>query len=75
MSDPGPSWPSCQLYCLVKNGFHSLSFEKSSILDLYFIHRYIIIKYRSILNFGIIHILLWELRPFFDFIFTALSAL
>ena len=64
-----------QLYCFVKNGFHLLSFEKSSILDLYFINRYIIIKYRSSLNFGIIHILLWELRPLFGFIYTALSAL
>ena len=30
-----------------KNGFHSISFEKISLLDSYFIHRYIIIKYRS----------------------------
>ena len=33
-------------------GFRSLSFEKISILDSYFIHRYIIIKYRSTLNLG-----------------------
>ena len=30
-----------------KNGYRSLSFEKSSVLDSYFIHRYIIIKRRS----------------------------
>ena len=28
----------------MKDGFHSISFEKISVLDLYFIHRYIIIK-------------------------------
>ena len=27
-----------------KNGFFSISFEKISVLDSYFIHRYIIIK-------------------------------
>ena len=31
----------------MKNSYHSISFEKTSILDSYFIHRYIIIKYRS----------------------------
>ena len=30
-----------------KNGFRSLSFEKISVLDSYFMHRYIIIKCRS----------------------------
>ena len=30
-----------------KNGFHSISFEKISVLDSYFVHRYIIIKYTS----------------------------
>ena len=30
-----------------KNGFHSISFEKVSVLDSYFIQRYIIIEYRS----------------------------
>ena len=64
-----------QLYCLVKNGFRSLSFEKMSILDSYFIYRYLIIKYRSSLNLGINHLLLWELWPLFGFIHTALSAL
>ena len=28
-------------------GFHLISFEKISILDSYFIHRFIIMKYRS----------------------------
>ena len=30
-----------------KNGFRSISFEKISVLDTNFIHRYIIIKCRS----------------------------
>ena len=64
-----------QQYYLVKNGFHSLSSEKISLLDSYFIHRYLIIKYRSSLNLCIIHLLLWELWPLFGFIHTALSAL
>ena len=63
-----------QLYYLVKNGFRSLSFEKISILDSYFIHRYVIIKYRSDSNFGIIYLLLWELLPLFSFMYTVLSA-
>ena len=29
------------------NGFRAISFENSNVLDSYFIHRYIIIKYRS----------------------------
>ena len=33
-------------------GFSSLSFEKFSLLDSYFIHEYIIIKYRSSSNLG-----------------------
>ena len=44
------------LYCLVRNGFLSLSFEKTSILESYFIHKYIIIKYRSSSNSGIIYL-------------------
>ena len=31
----------------MKNGFYLISFEKISVLDSHFIHRYIIIKYRS----------------------------
>ena len=54
-----------EIHCLVKNGFRSLSFEKIGILESYFIHRYIIIKYRSSLNLCIIHLLLWELWPLF----------
>ena len=30
-----------------KNGFRAISFEYIGVLDSYFIHRYIIIKYRS----------------------------
>ena len=30
-----------------KNGFRAISFEYIGEMDLYFIHRYIIIKYRS----------------------------
>ena len=52
-----------------KNGFRSISFEKIGRLDSYFIHRYIIIKYSSDSSLGKFHQLLWELWPFFDFIF------
>ena len=31
----------------LKNGFRFITFEKISILDSYFIHEHIIIKYRS----------------------------
>ena len=31
----------------MKNGFRAISFENIGILDSYFTHRYIIIKYRS----------------------------
>ena len=35
------------VYTYVPNiGYRSLSFEKISLLDSYFIHRYIIVKYR-----------------------------
>ena len=34
-------------FSTLKNGFHSISFEKISVLDSNFIHRYIIIKCRS----------------------------
>ena len=47
-------------------GFRSLSFEKISLLDSYFIHRYIIIICRSSSNLGKIHLLLWELWPLFN---------
>ena len=30
-----------------KNGFHSISFENIKVLNSNFIHRYIIMKYRS----------------------------
>ena len=53
-------------YVPYKNGFCSIPFEKISVLDSYFIHRYIIIKCRSF-DLGKIHQLLWELWPFFNF--------
>ena len=31
----------------MKNGFRAISFEYIGVLDSYFMHRYIIIKYRS----------------------------
>ena len=31
---------------LMKNGFRVISFEYVGVLDSYFIHRYVIIKYR-----------------------------
>ena len=47
----------------MKNGFRAISFEYSNVLDSYFIHRYIIIKYRSSSITGKIHQLLSELWP------------
>ena len=38
-----------------KNGIHSIFFEKISVLDSNFIHRYIIITCRSSLIWGKIH--------------------
>ena len=35
------------LFQLLKNGFRSITSEKISELDSYFIHKHIIIKYRS----------------------------
>ena len=46
-----------------KNGFRAISFENIGVLDSYFIHRYIIIKYRSSLIMDKIHQLLSELWP------------
>ena len=57
-----------RLHFVWKTGFRSLSFESIGVLNSYFIHRYIIIKYRSSSMFGKIRQLLWELWPFFDFI-------
>ena len=48
----------------MKNGFRATSFEYISVLDSYFIHRYVIIKYRSCSITDIIHQLLIELWPF-----------
>ena len=46
-----------------KNGFRAISFENTDVLDSYFIHRYIIIKYRSSSIMDKIHQLLSELWP------------
>ena len=40
----------------MKNGFQAISFEYIGVLDSYFIHRYIIIKYRSSLIMDKIHL-------------------
>ena len=48
----------------MKNGFRAISFEYIGVLDSYFIHRYIIIKYRSSSITDKIHRLLLELWPF-----------
>ena len=45
------------------NGFRAISFEYSYVLDSYFIHGYIIIKYRSSSITGKIHQLSSELWP------------
>ena len=47
-----------------KNGFRAISFEYVGVLDSYFIHMYVIIKYRSSLITDKIHRLLLELWPF-----------
>ena len=46
-----------------KNGFRVISLEYIGVLDSYFIHRYIIIKYRSSSFTDKIHRLLSELWP------------
>ena len=67
-------WPLLNyIYCLVKNGFCSLSFEKISLLDSYFILKFMMVRSSS--NWGTIYLLLWELWPLFGCIYTALSAL
>ena len=47
-----------------KNGFHSISFEKICVLDSYFIHRYIIIKYKPSSLSDKIGQLSWVYGPF-----------
>ena len=47
----------------MKNCFRAISFENIGVFDLYFIHRYIIIKYRSSSIMNKIHQLLSELWP------------
>ena len=48
----------------MKNGFPAITFEYVGVLDSYFIHRYVIIKYRSSSIMDKIHRLLLELWPF-----------
>ena len=48
----------------MKNGFRAISFEYVGVLDSYFIHRYVIIKYRSSSIMDKIQQLLSELWPF-----------
>ena len=48
----------------MKNGFRAISFEYVGVLDSYFIHRYVIIKYRSSSITDEIHQFLLELWPF-----------
>ena len=47
----------------MKNGLKAISFEYIGILDSFFIHRYIIIKYRSSLIKDKIHQYCQELCP------------
>ena len=47
----------------MKNGFRAIYFKYSCVLDSYFIHSYIIIKYRSSSITGKIHQLSSELWP------------
>ena len=48
----------------MKNGFRAISIEYIDVLDTYFIHRYIIIKYRSSSITDKNHRLSLELWPF-----------
>ena len=48
---------------ITNNGFRLISFENIGVLDSYFIHRYIIMKYRSSTIKDKIHQLLSELMP------------
>ena len=48
----------------MKNGFRTISFEYIGVLDSYFIHMYIIIKYKSSSITDKIHQSLLELWPF-----------
>ena len=49
---------------IMKNGFRAISFEYVGVLDSYFIHSYVIIKYMSRLIMDKIHQLFLELWPF-----------
>ena len=52
------------LHLRMKNGFRAISFEYVGVLYSYFIHRYVIIKYRSSSITDKIHRLFLELWPF-----------
>ena len=54
-------WPLILCLVILYNGFRVISFEYVRLLDSYFIHRYIIIKYRSSSIKEKIHRLLSEL--------------
>ena len=53
-------------FSTLKNGFRSITFEKISILDSYFIHKRIIVKYRLSSIMGKIYQLFLELGPFIN---------
>ena len=55
--------PSVHTSRTYENGFRAISFENIGVLDSYFIHRYVIIKYRSSSIMDKIHQLLSELWP------------
>ena len=52
-------------FSALKNGFGLISFEKISVLESYFIHQYVIIKYSSSSIYGRLHQLFLELWHFF----------
>ena len=61
------------LYLREKNGFRAISFENIDVLDSYFIHSYIIIKYMSSSIKDKIYRLLSELWPCKEICFRVIS--
>ena len=59
-----------QLDLCLKKGFRSLYFENIIQLDSYFIHSYIILKYKSSSILGKINYLFCKLWPFLNLIFA-----
>ena len=53
-------------FSTLKNGFRSITFENISVLDSYFIHEHIIIKYRSSLIKGKSHQLFFGVMALFQ---------